>query len=403
MRALLIAPIQPARGGNGLAMRVALFAEALARFSDLDVMIIPVAGQASWPADDLRANFHVLKGEPDTHFKLLMRIVSDEARLAAFRAYGKPSLAAALSDEIFGEIHRTASDRGYDLVHIARSYLMPLVEVLPKRTPVTVDLDEDDFVSTLSQSRIAGRSCHPFKARWLDAEASAFERIIGQYKDRIWRFFISSKRDGASLAHRHPGLHPSFCPNAIAVPPFYSRLDGEGSIVFIGSFGYEPNVDGLLWFVERVAPRISTRRHGFLLHIAGPNAPQKIVDLKLRPSFRVLGTVRNVADLYRNATIAIAPTRMGGGSRTKIIEAAAYGVASVVHEESADILDESPLPIGWRASEEHGFAAACAEALENATERRKRQNAARRFAIRNYQRQSVVSTLAAELCAALPN
>ena len=43
-RVLFIAPTLPALTGNGLAMRMGVFAEALARWADVDLAVVPVAG-----------------------------------------------------------------------------------------------------------------------------------------------------------------------------------------------------------------------------------------------------------------------------------------------------------------------------------------------------------------------
>ena len=46
LRAVFISPIVPASTGNGLAMRMGLFVEALSRIARVDVIVVPVAGES---------------------------------------------------------------------------------------------------------------------------------------------------------------------------------------------------------------------------------------------------------------------------------------------------------------------------------------------------------------------
>ena len=101
-RALFVAPMLPAAGGNGLAMRLGVFLEALATFADVDLAVIPVAGGtvARTPFLDAfgaRLAIHHLAPETGTQFRLLSRLADPAARLDAFKAYGRPSLASGLS------------------------------------------------------------------------------------------------------------------------------------------------------------------------------------------------------------------------------------------------------------------------------------------------------------------
>ena len=100
-RVLFIAPTLPALTGNGLAMRMGVFAEALARWADVDLAVVPVAGGGVENTPflqslDLRLSGVCWDRRPDTHYTLLSRVANPAARLQTFRAYGKPSIASAL-------------------------------------------------------------------------------------------------------------------------------------------------------------------------------------------------------------------------------------------------------------------------------------------------------------------
>src|SRR5262249_21841598 len=90
--ALMIAPAVPARSGNGLAMRLGIFLEALRLALPVDLVVLSPPGFPQHTGDlpeTLGARRISLASARsiDTEFILLNRIRDEAARLAAFRAY----------------------------------------------------------------------------------------------------------------------------------------------------------------------------------------------------------------------------------------------------------------------------------------------------------------------------
>lgn len=98
----------------------------------------------------------------------------------------------------------------------------------------------------------------------------------------------------------------------------------DDRLLFVGSMNYAPNVDAIVYFVDEVLPQIAAACPTVRLDIVGRDpAP----DVLARASNRVhvYGAVPDVALYYREARVVIAPIRFGGGTRLKILEAAALG------------------------------------------------------------------------------
>ena len=149
-RALMIAPALPAEIGNGLAMRLGLFLEALARVAEVDLAVLPVAGAANESTaflERLGITPTMLPCDsPDTHFALLSRLEDPQARLQAFLCYGRPRLAVWVSTPVIERLRSLAARRRYDFVHIGRTYLASAAYPwLASDAALSLDLDEDDF------------------------------------------------------------------------------------------------------------------------------------------------------------------------------------------------------------------------------------------------------------------
>jgi polysaccharide biosynthesis protein PslH len=94
--------------------------------------------------------------------------------------------------------------------------------------------------------------------------------------------------------------------------------------------GYAPNDEGARWLITRIWPRLRRQiRSPLRLLIAGSNPAPSLVRLGRRHGVTVTGTVPDIGAFYGQADLALVPIRAGGGTRIKLLEAAAHGVPVV--------------------------------------------------------------------------
>ena len=335
MRALLIAPIQPAATGLGLAMRMGLIAEALSRVAALDVAIVPVAGMLSVPdnlLERLGATVHQidLAGGGDTALTLMSAVPDPARRLEAFIRYGKPSLTGLVGPRLRTRIAALMAESDPDIVVIGRAYLAHLADLVPERARVVVDLDEDDMRSCASQAR-ERRRADPIGAQWLVQEGEATRRLIDRAASRIALTLAAAPADAIALRRRHPGLPVACIPNAVRRPAARAgrSIGGMASqgptILFIGALGYEPNIRGIFWFARTVMPRLRRVFPSLRLLIAGARPDPRLRWLARAPGISLFADPVSIDPLYAQASLVVAPLFDGGGTRIKLIEAAARG------------------------------------------------------------------------------
>lgn len=398
----MIAPAVPATTGNGLAMRLGVFLEALSRVAETDLVVVPVAGgigELPALADRLGVATRSVPiiGRADTHFMLLSRIIDAGARLAAFRAYGRGSLAAFLSVEVLAELKAAVAGTDYDLVHVGRAYLAEAGLAIGGKC-LSLDIDEDDATAHASMAVIARRRGRHDAAGWALAEAAAAERLLGRTWPIFSATFIAGAWEGAALRARHAGIRPEVVPNCTPMVARPDRRDDGRTVLFVGSYGHAPNVDGIDRFVRRVWPSVCARSARMpRLLLAGRDPPAAVLALGGRAGVTVLGPVDSVAEVYARATVAIAPLRAGGGTRIKVIEAAAHGVPMVATSLAARDIFPGRFDWGWVADDESGLTEALLAALADRSERRRRAALARAFVRSTHDRQAVVDRLAARL------
>jgi glycosyltransferase involved in cell wall biosynthesis len=262
-----------------------------------------------------------------------------------------------------------------------------VLDHLPDGVTRSIDLDEDDVSSFLSSARVMEDAGRHVAARWNRLEAHAFERLMAQKLTAFRAITIANAEDVPAMLARHPGLPLSTLPNGVPMPPLAATA-GAGprrDMLFVGSLRYEPNVEGLLWFITAVLPRLP----GVRLLVAG-RSPPPLLRAHARPGrVEFLGYVQNLANAYRRAALAIAPMRSGGGTRLKILEAAAHAVPVVATTQSAAGLLGHGRFWGITASDPRHFAAACRHLLDHSHEARRLGRLGRHVVASHYCSQSV--------------
>jgi glycosyltransferase involved in cell wall biosynthesis len=127
-------------------------------------------------------------------------------------------------------------------------------------------------------------------------------------------------------------------PNCINLSEYESiekspRLD---SLIFTGSFSYNPNYEAMVWFLEKVFPLIQINYTLLKLVITGNHQ-----DRFLQPVSNVTltGYVEDVRPLIARSSVSVVPILTGGGTRLKILEAMALHTPVVTTSKGAEGLD----------------------------------------------------------------
>ena len=116
----------------------------------------------------------------------------------------------------------------------------------------------------------------------------------------------------------------------------------DGSIVFLGSMDWMPNIDGVRWFVREVLPAVRQEIPHATVNVVGRNPSPEITALAELDGVTVSGTVPNVKPYLNEASVFVVPLRVGGGTRLKIYEGMATGIGTLSTTIGAEGLPLQP-------------------------------------------------------------
>lgn len=99
----------------------------------------------------------------------------------------------------------------------------------------------------------------------------------------------------------------------------------NGKLLFVGGFRHLPNVEAMLWFMEKIWPPLKNMFPEVTLTIAGSYPSEEILQLANDNVF-VTGFVhdKELVELYRTHDIVVVPLLTGGGIKNKVVEALWY-------------------------------------------------------------------------------
>jgi sugar transferase (PEP-CTERM/EpsH1 system associated) len=128
-------------------------------------------------------------------------------------------------------------------------------------------------------------------------------------------------------------------------------------VVFCGVMSYEPNAEGMTWFVEKVWPVVRASRPDATLAVVGPDPSPAFRSLcGGDPSITVTGRVPDVRDWLWGAAVGIAPLHVARGVQNKALEAIAAGLPIVITDAVAGGLPPQALSASRVANTPDDFA-----------------------------------------------
>ena len=212
-----------------------------------------------------------------------------------------------------------------------------------------------------------------------------------KYQLSIWRRFdliqVFTRRDADAIASLAPDLQARVRVNpfGIEVPaPPDDTLEEKGRVLFVGNFTHAPNVDAALWLGREIMPRLRARCPEAHLALVGIYPPESVRALACE-HILVTGPVPQIEPYFERASVVVAPLRIGGGMRMKVLQAMALGKAVVTTARGADglMVDGQQPPLAMAETAEQ-IAATTAGLLADHPARRALGNRARRFVTEHY-------------------
>lgn len=220
----------------------------------------------------------------------------------------------------------------YDVVQLEGLYLCPYIETIRKFSSAKIALRAHNVEHEIWQRMVENEKSLP-KRLYKGIIARRMRRFelsyINSYDylvpitDRDADFF--AQNGNAKPVHVVPlGLEP--------MSPLFSIDNSKVDFPvfsFLGALDWQPNIEGLEWFVRNVWCEYRKSYSGAKFRVAGRNANKEFADFLISSGIDYLGELENVVNYYASGAIFVVPLLSGSGMRVKVVEAMAAGKAVI--------------------------------------------------------------------------
>lgn len=303
---------------NGLDLRVRGQMAALLGFCDLAVFALTGKGRKF---DERIDSWHSSENTD------VSKTIDTTVGMDALRGGGHP-FASRFSEQTAAELTDAISIFRPSHLIVSRIDLAVYLDAIKREFDRVVILDLDESAASTGPSihRLLANPGQALLFRAFSERVVSLEQSILPQVDQVW---VSSEVERqmviTSLQGKQGQSHEiSVVPNSVAVDAYSQGPDSARvtkTIIFPGSFAYEPSVDAARILIDEIMPLLPETR----LMFVGSHIPTWMRDLR-RENISCEGPVADIVPYLHAASAIVIPIRAGGGTRLKAIESLAAGL-----------------------------------------------------------------------------
>lgn len=275
------------------------------------------------------------------HIVTVMRGRAWQARYIARSMIGRyPFLLETYNNAVMRSKISGLIREGFDVVHLEPGYVWPSI---PK-TSLPIVVSEHNIEHEVYE-KYAHRVGIP-PVRWfLGRDISRMK----QWEERIWKEAAAvtavSEDDRRFIQNAADRKDVSVVPNGVDTDWFgfapKKTLSAQSpEFLYVGTFAWMQNRDAVSHILDDIWPLLLKAYPAAKLRIVGKSPPKNLL-ARGGGSISFIGDVTDIRHEYARADILLAPIRVGGGTRYKILESMAVGLPVITTPMGSAGLDLS--------------------------------------------------------------
>lgn len=246
------------------------------------------------------------------------------------------------SKEMEIKLAELCKENTYDCVYYDHLQLCVYKKYLSKRLPMVKTILDEHNCEAIIMSRNADTTKNLIKIIFFRIESWKLRRFESKMLQSMNANIILSIEDYRELRKqsRHDFKY-TIIPIGVqdrGIKMIENVKKTHLNILFLGTLTWEPNNQGVIWFLKKVIPLIES--FDFTFYIVGKNPSSEIQELaKKYNNIIVTGYVDSVDEYYDKCDCMVAPLFIGSGQRVKLIESFSKGMPSISTKIGAEGLD----------------------------------------------------------------
>jgi len=250
-----------------------------------------------------------------------------------------------ISKEMNAKLKTLLSNEIFDVVILESIFVGNYIETIRKYSQARIFLRVHN-VEHLIWGRLSKQTKNPLRKIAYCYLAHSLKHFELSLFKKIDGYLPITEVDNNFFKAQFPNLSSKVIPFAIDLSdyPYYERkIDANRiSLFHIGSMNWQPNIEGMNWFLENVWEKISRKHPQLYLVLAGKGNNVLFKNKNLN-NVQVFDFVENAKKFINAHDIMVVPLLSGSGMRIKIMEGLALGkpvITTPVGTEGIEVTDK---------------------------------------------------------------
>jgi polysaccharide biosynthesis protein PslH len=213
----------------------------------------------------------------------------------------------------------------FDFIQLDNIYLESYIEVIRKYSKAKMICRIHNLEHLIWQ-RLADNKIRSLKKMYLNILAKRLKRVELQALQRVDILLTINKQEENLLKALGVQTSCFYMPFGIDINniPKKNIQMQEQTIFHLGSLDWQPNLEGIEWFLNEVWPLVESQNGAVQLHIGGKNMPKFLLDNSMH-NVIIHPSVPDATAFMQTYHTLIVPLLSGAGIRIKILEALSLG------------------------------------------------------------------------------
>ncbi|MCL2434555.1 MAG: glycosyltransferase family 4 protein [Lentimicrobiaceae bacterium] len=215
----------------------------------------------------------------------------------------------------------------FDVVILESIFVGNYIETIKKYSQARILLRLHN-IEYLIWERLSKQAKNPLKKATYRYLATSLKRFELSLFHKIDGYMPITEVDHIFFQKQFPNLSSKVIPYGIDLSTYQyedQQIDESNiSLFHIGSMNWQPNIEGMIWFLENVWKKVVEKHPKLTLVLAG-KGNKAVFDNKNLQNVQIFDFVENAQHFIKAHDIMIVPLLSGSGMRIKIMEGLALG------------------------------------------------------------------------------
>lgn len=226
-----------------------------------------------------------------------------------------------ISNDVALKLGELLTRNQYDFIQVEGAFVAYYIDIIRSHTnsPVIVRTHNIEYIIW---ERLSVNEKNPLK-KWFFAHlGKRLRRFEAEYYNKADGIAAITPEDKKRLEDLNVSTPIEIIPAGVVLKSKNTELKVEqkaNTIFSISALDWNPNIEGLKWFLDKVWPELIQKKPEAEFHIAGKSTPDWLLNSRF-PNTTIHGFVDDAAAFKHTYQLMLVPLLSGGGMRVKIVE-----------------------------------------------------------------------------------